>query len=671
MKKQRKKLHMKLTVLYTCFAVVIGMFISAFGYYMMFQQAVDFYSEKARQAAAVGVSYVDGDAVAGYLDSGETDAAYDKLCQQLNEVKGQMDLTYFYVFQPREAHFVYVVEAMVDTDNPEYISGMGDIYEYSEWEYEYLVPDVAAKRSSQEGLMSMENPFFGVGVSAWVPVLDSQGEVAAMVEADIHLDQVLTSIQSAIIVMLAVYVMLILAMVLLQAVAIRRMISVPLQKLTDRTLHFAAEGQLSGFDDDITTGDELQTLSEAFGQMARDIATYTDERADLAAEKERIATELEVATDIQQSLLPDALPDFPGRKYMDIHGQLHPSQEMEGHFFDYFLLDDRRVGVVICGTQTTGIPAAMMLVVTRTVIKSQFTGDRPLAETMGRINRQVWEAMEHKQPITAFVGVLDTWDGSFTYVNAGYNPPMIMRRGERCELLACTASIPLGMERNVSYRDVTMHLHQGDRLLFYSDGVIKAKNPHQDSFGVERLRNTLGNTRSGDGAEKMVDAVLSTVMRFTGKTAAEDDMVLLALEFKRGDRGLARLGLQPVMDCVPQLQGFLREQMASNNITGKDYARVLVCAEELFSICCKYAGGNWVEAECAVPGEDRIEVRFFADFRGGDPLSESTNKTVQNAAAFIRSNMDRLELESRDGQSALVMCSTIHRQPGSGGPAST
>ena len=120
---------MKLTVLYTCFAVVIGMFISAFGYYMMFQQAVDFYSEKARQAAAVGVSYVDGDAVAGYLDSGETDAAYDKLCQQLNEVKGQMDLTYFYVFQPREAHFVYVVEAMVDTDNPEYISGMGDIYE--------------------------------------------------------------------------------------------------------------------------------------------------------------------------------------------------------------------------------------------------------------------------------------------------------------------------------------------------------------------------------------------------------------------------------------------------------------------------------------------------------------------------------------------------------------
>lgn len=660
MREQRKKLHVKLTLLYACFAVVVGVFISAFGYFLMFRLATDFYSEKAGQAASLAAAQVDGDTIADYAVSGETDEAYDRLREELSQIKGDMSLTYLYVFLPGETSFVYLVEAQTGSDDPSYIAALGDVYEYGEWEYQHLVPDVAAKRASKEGLLSMENPFFGVGVSAWVPVLDGGGEVAAMVEADIHLDQVLASIRSAIVLMLAVYVALIVAMVLAQSASIRRMITIPLRKLTDRTLRFAAEGQLAGFEDDITTGDELQALSEAFGQMARDIAAYTEERADLAAEQERIATELEVAADIQRSMLPGELGAFADRRYLDIRGQLHASQRMGGNFYDYFALDDHRVGVVICGMDSTGIPAAMLLVVIRTIIKSQFSGERPLADTMGEINRQVFDAMEHRQPVSAFVGVLDTREGLLTYINAGYNPPVVMRRGERYELLAGTASIPLGMERNVSYRELELKLRQGDRVLFYSNGVAGAKGRGGADYGTERLRSALQELRGGDAdLDRLMDGVAASVAAFTGKSTPEHDLVLLTLEYKRGNRELARLTLPPDMGQAARLQEFLREQMGANGVTGKDYARTLVCAEELFSICCKYTLDQQVQVECAIPGSGRLELRFIADFHGEDPLSDEAGGAVKNAVAFIQEHAQRLELESVGGRTALVMSKRV------------
>jgi len=662
MRGKRKQLHIKLTVLYACFAVLIGVFISVFGYFLMFRLATDFYSEKAGQAASVAASYVDGDTIAAYLDTMETDQAYEQLRERLGTVKEEMGIAYLYVFLPGPDSFTYLVEAQIASDDPAYISVLGDVYEYTEWEYTHLVPDVEAKRASEVGLLSMENPFFGVGVSSWVPVLDSRGELAAMVEVDIHLDQVLTSIRGALMLMLAVYVALIVVMVLSQAFSIRRMITKPLRKLTDRTLQFAAEGELAGFEDDIRTGDELQTLSEAFGQMARDIATYTEERADLAAVKERIATELKVAADIQQSMLPEAFPNVQSRKYLDIEGVLLPSKEMGGAFYDYFAIDDDRIGVVTCGMDRSGIPAAMMLVVTRTIIKSQFSGERTLPDAMGEINRQLFDSMAQKHPISAFIGVVDTRDGIFSYINAGYNPPVIMRRGERYELLTGTAYAPLGIERNVVYRELQIELRQGDRLLFYSDGVVTARSAAGEAYGTERLRARLSETRGTDFQLRgLMENIAAAVAEFTGKTAPDTDLALLVMEYKRGNRDLARLTLPPDMNRVRELQDFLREQLAINGIAGKDYAMILVCAEELFAIRCKYAVSDLVEVDCAVPAPDQLELRFTVDFRGTNPLSEQAGDVVKNAVAFIRSHADRLELNAADGRTTLVMSKRLGR----------
>lgn len=663
MRRRNKKLHIKLMVLYACFAVLSGVFISAFGYYIMYHQAINFYSEKARQGAELGASLVDGDTIDVYASTMETDEAYEQMRLRFNDIKEKLSLRYLYVFLPGEDSFTYLLEAQVASDDPTLIASLGDVYEYTEWEYEHLVPDVEAKRASELGLMSMENDFFGVGVSAWAPVLDSQGNLVAMVEADIELDLLVASIRNSLFLMLAVYIVMTLVMIVSQAVAIRRMVTMPLQKLTRRTLEFASRRTLSAYADDIHTGDELQALSEAFGEMARDITTYADEKAGLSAAQERLATELKVASDIQQSMLPEDLPDFPGKKYMDVQGEFRGSKQIGGNFYDYFLLDSHRVGVVLCGMQERGIPAAMMLVVVRTIIKQQFSSDRGLSDTMSEINRQVFQTAAGKRAVAAFVGVLDTDDGQFSYINAGHNPPVLMRQGDRYDFLTGPAYTPLGVSENVTYRELTMGLRQGDRLLFYSNGVVDARSPSGESFGAERLRGRLNESRNRDlDLDAMNRDIIDMLDTFTAGADVEEDLILLSLSYLRGNKELAQIVLSPDMSQAQYLQSFLKEQLSANQVTGKDYARILVCAEELFSICCKYALGGQLTAECAFPAPKKLVLRFDLPLRVQNPLLQNTNTAVKDAVLFIQKFADSLEVLEENRGTALVMTVDLGRR---------
>ena len=239
MLKRVKKLHLKLSILYAFFAVLMGIFISVFGYWITWNLATSMYSEKAEQASALAASYVDGDRIAQYAQTLEKDAAYDNLQERLNTMKEEMDILYLYVFLPGTDSFVYLLEAQTSEDDPAYISTLGDVYEYTDLEYTYLVPDVEAKQGSDEVIITTESLFFGSGVSAWSPVLDSQGELAAMVEVDFALDQVSATIRNSLFLMVGTFVVLILLLIAVQTLTIRRMITIPLRKLTDRTLRFA------------------------------------------------------------------------------------------------------------------------------------------------------------------------------------------------------------------------------------------------------------------------------------------------------------------------------------------------------------------------------------------------------------------------------------------------
>ena len=530
-KKKLRKLNTKLTLLFAGFAVLMGVFISVFSYRITWNQATAFYSEKARQAAELAAAQVDGDRVASYLETMETDAAYEDMVAALTGIKRSMGLSYLYVFIPGSDSFTYIADVRLEDEDPAYFSDLGDVYAYTEVEYENLVPDVEAKRASQKVLVNQSSLFFGTGVSSWAPVFDSRGNLAAMVEGDIMLTLVAESIRNALTVMLGVYLAMILLMIAFQSAVIRRMITLPLQKLTERTLQFASGEELSDFVDDIKTGDELQTLSESFGKMAQDITVYTREKSVMAANQERIATELHVATGIQQSMLPCVFPAFPNRKEFDIYATMNPAKEVGGDFYDFFMVDDRHIAIVMADVSGKGVPAALFMVIGKTLIKDHTTAGRDLGQVFSEVNRLLCESNREGLFITAFEGVLDLVTGEFNYVNAGHETPFICRAGEDYGAYKIKPGFVLAGMEEMRYRAGSVTLAPGDKIFQYTDGITEATNAENELYGMERLSRVLCENRGRPPAE-LLPAVKEDIDRFVGQAPQFDDITMLCLEYK-------------------------------------------------------------------------------------------------------------------------------------------
>ena len=342
-------------------------------------------------------------------------------------------MEYLYLFYPEEDSFTYIMEASTDKDDRAEISDLGDVYEYQQTEYEYLVPDVRAKKASDQIILAGDVGY-GQAVSAWAPVLDDAGNLAAMVEVDYSLDRVRDEILAYELRYLAMIlggVTLILAFILTRT---HSMVAKPLKKLTGVVGSYD-EGKYGDELEIIHTGDEIQTLFEAFDEMTKKIENYILEIRSVTADKERIATELAVATQIQTSMLPCIFPAFPDRDEFDIYASMQAAKEVGGDFYDFFLIDNTHLGVVIADVSGKGVPAALFMMIAKTLIKNHAQAGLPPAQVFETVNDQLCENNDAGMFVTAFMGILEIGSGRFIYVNAGHNPPLVSLGGKPYEWL--------------------------------------------------------------------------------------------------------------------------------------------------------------------------------------------------------------------------------------------
>lgn len=658
MKKRFKTIGMKLAVLVTLFSLILCIAIGVFSYLVSWREYTDFYSQKAQETAALAATFVDGDKIGTYLETGETDDYYESLRTIFNNIKQEQNVLYLYIFKPDETSFTYILEAQIPSDDPENISQMGDIYEYQEAELENLLPDVEAKKASTEKLIAY-NPAYGAGVMAWAPVLDSQGNVAAYVEADLSLYMVLSKLRSYVLNLILICCIIILAGGVVLIAMNRRMVAQPMAQLTRNVLEFASGESLAYPSDAIQTGDEMQSLSEAFGKMAKDIDNYTKNLAAVAADKERIATELSLATDIQISLLPRAFPAFPNRDEFDIYAQLQPAKVVGGDFYDFFLIDQNHLGVVTGGVSGKGIPAALFMVVAKTIIKNQLMTGMDIEEAMSVINTRLFESKTPGVVVQAFVGVLDTRNGNFSYVNAGQAAPLYMRKDRPFAYLEGQQMGALAETENVRYRKMELTFRQGDRLVLCSNGVFEAQNPQGQEFGKEKLRKDLNARRSKlNDLKTLVNVICDDVSAYEEAPYHQDDVTVLALAYHKGDRARAEISVRAREDGFPQAQRFLRRQLEENGLGGAFYAKMSVATEEAFSMAVRNTGGRGeIVVRCAVdetPDGQQVTVTILYAGPQANPLLEQTG-VQQDALAFIQRSMDTVSYRYQDGRNEISL----------------
>jgi serine phosphatase RsbU (regulator of sigma subunit) len=276
------------------------------------------------------------------------------------------------------------------------------------------------------------------------------------------------------------------------------------------------------------SADDRKLLNDLATQTAPavQVAQLVRQQQQQAQERERIEQELRVARLIQQTLLPKRVPDLPGYQ---LAAYYQPAREVGGDFYDFLELDDGHLGLVVGDVTDKGVPAALVMATTRTMLRASAQRLDSPAEVLRQVNDVIVPDIPPNMFITCLYAILDTRSGKLRYANAGHDLPYLRhkgRPGDASELRA--RGMPLGLMPGMFYEEKETVLEAGDSILFYSDGLVEAHDPHYEMFGFPRLQGLVG---AHPGGATMVDFLLKELARFVGDSwEQEDDITLVTLE---------------------------------------------------------------------------------------------------------------------------------------------
>lgn len=279
----------------------------------------------------------------------------------------------------------------------------------------------------------------------------------------------------------------------------------------------------------IKSKDEMKMLRDAFDMMQCSLTTYIEELKQTTANKERIDSELRIASGIQMGMIPKLFPPFPDRNELDLYAELIPAKEVGGDLYDFFIEDDK-LYFIIGDVSGKGVPASLLMAVTSTLFRNMATHLKSADAIVSSLNNSIAETNERGMFVTFFLGVIDLKTGKMEYCNAGHNAPIICHNGEK-RLLDTIPNIPLGVLEGFEYQKQEVQLEPNTLLFAYTDGVTEAENTSQELFSDERLLHIFTSICSKTTPKEIVEQVLNEVHCHAVGAEQSDDITVLCLHY--------------------------------------------------------------------------------------------------------------------------------------------
>ncbi|MBP5609472.1 MAG: serine/threonine-protein phosphatase [Lachnospiraceae bacterium] len=245
------------------------------------------------------------------------------------------------------------------------------------------------------------------------------------------------------------------------------------------------------------------------------------------------ARDMQVAAAIQKRMLPDEFPAFPGRGEFDVFASMRPAKEVGGDFYDFFLIDDDHLGLVMADVSGKGVPASLLMMVAKSIIKNSLQAGASPAECLGRANRQLLERGDIEMFVTVWLAVLDIRTGEGIAANAGHEHPGLITAGEGAVLVEYKHSPPVAVVEDIPFSEHEFRLNKGDKLFVYTDGVTEAMNDRSELFGEERLVEVL-RENGKCSPDELVRKTDKAITDFTQGAEQSDDITMLCLEYIGG-----------------------------------------------------------------------------------------------------------------------------------------
>ncbi len=253
----------------------------------------------------------------------------------------------------------------------------------------------------------------------------------------------------------------------------------------------------------------------------------------LETEKERMTAELDVATKIQASMLPQHFEIFEKKGLFSVYANMEPAREVGGDFYDCFQVDDDHMAVVIADVSGKGVPAALFMVIAKTLIKTKAKGILSPGRVLEEVNREIYDSNEEDMFVTLFLGILELSTGKFVCANAGHNPPIHLHKDGRAEYFSIKQNFILGVMPGMTFEENVVQLEVNDKIFLYTDGITEAIDEKNEFYGEERLLAQLQNPQvAGMSVKTLLDYVKEQLNFFTGNTEQEDDITMLAFQYR-------------------------------------------------------------------------------------------------------------------------------------------
>ena len=328
--------------------------------------------------------------------------------------------------------------------------------------------------------------------------------------------------------------MVLTALLIANAIVLGKKIVRPLNTITRRVSELSTQNLEFKMEDAYRTGDEIEVLAESFAGLSHRTVEYLDEVKRVTAEKERIGTELHMATQIQESMLPSIFPAFPDRREFDVYATMDPAREVGGDFYDFFLIDDDHLCMVMADVSGKGVPAALFMMASKIILQSCAMLGKSAAEILTKTNEAICSNNRMEMFVTVWLGILQISTGRLTCSNAGHEYPTIKKAGDAFELFRDKHGFVVGGMNGVRYREYELQLNPGDKLFLYTDGLAEATNADNELFGTERMLAALNEGANGTPKD-ILAAVRSAVDAFVGDAEQFDDLTMMCLEYRGAD----------------------------------------------------------------------------------------------------------------------------------------
>jgi sigma-B regulation protein RsbU (phosphoserine phosphatase) len=502
----------------------------------------DHYRTNAMNIAKAAASQMDGDRIEEYVNKVKLlnpsdkyytekineikDHEYNRMLQILYDLKDSHNALYLYVQTVSAEGAVYIMDA----DNGDSACELGACFPLAEVNYQYL-------DSLENGLPAfITNTEYGWLCSAGAPIFNRQNQVVALAFVDISMDQVMADRHQFLLLVCSILILTTAISTTFILLIIIRTIVSPINTLSS-TASKIISGKNKQEEKDITsyvlnseipTEDEIEKLMKAIKSMEEDINSYQKELALVTAEKDQLKRELSAAGQIVESLLPETFPLFPGREEIDLYAMTQPAKEGGTDFYDFYMIDQDHLAIVIGDISGRDIPVALLMLITKSLIKNQVQAGYSPAEVFANVNTQL-SKYNYGFYISAWMGILQISTGKLSYVNAGHQAPLVKKKDSCYKFLKTPPGFTLAGLAETKYRQFELVLEQGDMLFHCTEGVTKAMNFKKILFGEERLLSVLNSYSNATPAELLIE-VREAIADYIKEAPQPGDITMVALQ---------------------------------------------------------------------------------------------------------------------------------------------